>query len=377
MLKGFYLTLMVGPVVPVPVPQAVLDALTSVTVTTTAGRRSPSGFQLTFTLSNQSPLQTIFLLTGGSLPPIMRVIIVVTINGAPEVLMDGVMTNHQVSPGTDKGQSVLTISGVDLTAVMDWIDFSGIPYPAMPAEARVALIIAKYAFLGIVPMVIPSILIDVPIPTDRIPTQQGKDLEYINALADQVGYVFYLNPGPVPGTSVAYWGPEIKVGAPQPALNINMDMHTNVESLNVRFDTDSAVLPIVYIQNPQTKVPIPIPVPPITPLNPPLGLVPPIPKRIEPIEETAKYSPVQAALIGIAKAAQTADTVSASGTLDVLRYGRVLKARQLVGVRGAGMAFDGLYYVKSVTHNIKRGEYKQSFELGRNGLISTLPQVPA
>jgi hypothetical protein len=41
------------------------------------------------------------------------------------------------------------------------------------------------------------------------------------------------------------------------------------------------------------------------------------------------------------------------------------------------MAFDGLYYVKSVTHNIKRGEYKQSFELGRNGLISTLPKVPA
>ena len=54
----------------------------------------------------------------------------------------------------------------------------------------------------------------------------------------------------------------------------------------------------------------------------------------------------------------------------MLRYGRVLKARQLVGVRGAGMAFDGLYYVKSVTHTIKRGEYKQSFTLTRNGLVS-------
>jgi hypothetical protein len=41
------------------------------------------------------------------------------------------------------------------------------------------------------------------------------------------------------------------------------------------------------------------------------------------------------------------------------------------------MAFDGLYYVKSVTHNIKRGEYKQSFELSRNGLISTVPRVAA
>ena len=34
------------------------------------------------------------------------------------------------------------------------------------------------------------------------------------------------------------------------------------------------------------------------------------------------------------------------------------------------------YYVKSVTHTIKRGEYKQSFTLTRNGLVSTLPRVP-
>jgi hypothetical protein len=34
MLKGIHLTLMIGPVVPIPVPRDVLDALTSVTVTT-------------------------------------------------------------------------------------------------------------------------------------------------------------------------------------------------------------------------------------------------------------------------------------------------------------------------------------------------------
>ena len=51
-----------------------------------------------------------------------------------------------------------------------------------------------------------------------------------------------------------------------------------------------------------------------------------------------------------------------SGTLDVLRYGRLLKARRLVGVRGAGIAYDGLYYVQSVTSTLKRGEFKQSFD---------------
>jgi hypothetical protein len=177
--------------------------------------------------------------------------------------------------------------------------------------------------------------------------------------------------------SIAYWGPEIKVGVPQPALNINMDAHTNVESLNCSFNADNNKIPVVYIQEKNSKAPIPIPIPDITPLNPPLGLIPPIPKGIEPVEGTGKYSPLQAALIGLAKASRAADAVVANGSLDVLRYGRLLKARRLVGVRGAGTAFDGLYYVSSVTHIIKRGEYKQHFTLTRNGLISTLPKVPA
>lgn len=287
------------------------------------------------------------------------------------------MTNNEVAPGKDASESILSVIGEDLSRVMDYIDFSGIPYPAMPAEARVVLILAKYAVLGVVPMVIPSVLIDVPLPTERIPLHHGKDLEYIKCLADRVGYVFYIEPGPKPGMSIAYWGPEIKVGAPQPALNTNMDAHTNVESLNCSFNSDNNKIPVVYIQEKNSKAPIPIPIPDITPLNPPLGLIPPIPKGIEPVEGTAKYSPLKAALIGLAKAAKAADAVTANGSLNVLRYGRLLKARCLVGVRGAGTAFDGLYYVSSVTHIIKRGEYKQQFTLTRNGLISTFQKVPA
>jgi hypothetical protein len=53
----------------------------------------------------------------------------------------------------------------------------------------------------------------------------------------------------------------------------------------------------------------------------------------------------------------------------------MLKARQLVGVRGAGPSNDGVFYVKSVTHNIKRGEYKQSFTLVREGLGSLVQNI--
>lgn len=374
MLKGFHLTLMVGPVVPVPVSQGVLEALTSVSVVTTAGT-SASGFELNFAMGRRSALETLFLLAGGAAIPLVRVVIVVTINGTPEVLMDGVMTQHEMKPGAGGGPSTLTVKGKDLTAVMNYLDFSGLPFPAMPAEARVALMLAKYVPFGIVPLIVPSVFIDVPFPTERIPSQKGRDLAYITMLAERVGYVFYLDPGPQPGMSVAYWGPEVKVGAPQPALNVNMDAHTNVESLSFTFDTEHATLPILMVQEPVTKAPIPLPVPSITPLSPPLGLVPPIPRKFPRLQGLAKLSPIQAIAIGMARAAKSAEAVTGNGSLDVLRYGRPLKARKLVGVRGVGTAFDGLYYVQSVTHKIKRGEYKQDFTLTRNGLVSTFPQV--
>lgn len=372
MLKGIHLSLLMGPVVPVPVPREVIEALESVEVTTTAGERS--GFQLTFTLNSKSVLNTILLLLG-EIGPVVRTVIIVTLNGTPTVLMDGVITNHDVSPDVQTGQSTLTVTGEDLTAVMDFIDFTGIPYPAMPPAARVALIIAKYAVYGMVPLVIPSVLVDVPIPVDRIPTHHGTDLAYINKLAKEVGYVFYVEPGPVPGTNIAHWGPEVKVGAIQPALNVNMDAHTNVESLSFRYDGLSKELPVIFIQNEETKATVPIPIPPINPLNPPLGLIPPVPSVVDLMNDTAKLSPVEATLLGMAKAARSADAVTGTGSLDVLRYGGMLKARSLVGVRGAGHAFNGLYFVKSVTNSIKRGEYKQNFTLTRNGLVSTVPRV--
>jgi hypothetical protein len=372
-LSGINLTLMVGPAVPIPVPEIVLDALTSVTVTTSG--TSMSGFELAFTLSNQSPLHTLFLLAGGAMPPILRVVIVATLNGSSNVLMDGVALETTVAPGPQSSNSTLTVRGKDLTAVMSLIDFSGIPYPTLPCFARVALIVAKYAVLGIVPMPIPELMPDISIPIDRIPRHQGKDLEYIQKLATECGYVFYLDPGPEPGMSVAYWGPEVKVGTPQPALNINMDAFTNVESLQFTFDKERKTLPIIFIQEPISKAILPIPIPDITPLNPPLGAIPPLPPKIEPLYDSVFATPMQAVMMGLGEAARTADAVTATGSLDVVRYGNILKARRLVGVRGAGPAFDGLYYVNSVTHQIKRGEYKQQFALARNGLVSTVPTV--
>jgi hypothetical protein len=376
--KGIQLTLMIGPVIPVPAPRVVMDALDQVEVRTSAG--AVGGFTLTFKFHSKSDLNTIFIIAGAQnvspVTPALRIMLIVTLNGTPQPLFDGVMTNVQVQPGSNGEPGTVTVTGEDLTKVMDMQDWSGLPFPAMPIEARVALLCAKYAPFGLIPLVIPALFPDVPIPVDRIPAQQGTDLAYIRQLAEQVGYVFYIEPGPTPGTNIAYFGPEFKAGIPQPALNVDMDALTNVDNLSFSFDPTKGLLPVVFIQNQMTRVPIPIPIPNINPLQPPLGVLSTPLSNITLIKDTACLNPMQAISRGLNEAKKSQDSVTATGSLDVLRYGRPLRARGLVGVRGAGLAYDGLYFVSSVKSTLKRGEFKQSFDLTRNGLISITPRVP-
>ena len=367
-----YLTLLMGPTIAVPVPGEVTDALLSAQVTVTAGQRS--GFQLGFDLAKTGLINSV-LLPAGFFDPQIRVVIIVTVNGVPTVLMDGVIIRQEVAVSNAAGQSTLTITGEDLTVLMDLEEKPGIPFPALPAAARVAAIVVQYAQYGIIPLVIPELFPDVTLPTQRIDFQKGTDLGYINQLAKANGYVFYLDPGPVPGTSRAYWGPEIRIGIPQPALTVNSDAFSNVEQLTFSYDGTAREQPTVRIQIPLTKLSIEIPVPEISVLRPPLALRPAMALKKTVLPDTAKQDPAQAAAQALAMAAQSADAITGSGQLDVLRYGQVLRPRELVGVRGAGLAYDGLFYVKSVTHNLKRGAYTQNFTLAREGLISLTPVV--
>jgi hypothetical protein len=164
---------------------------------------------------------------------------------------------------------------------------------------------------------------------------------------------------------------------PQPALNINMDADTNVESMTFSLDGLAKKIIVYTIMDPGTgKIPIQIPVPNISVLRPPMGARLTPPAKLEFAKQGADRSPTKAIQEILGMTFNASDAISVSGSLDVVRYGRVLKSRMMVGVRGASLAYDGLYYVNSVTHNIKRGEYKQNFQLSRDGLISNTPRVP-
>jgi hypothetical protein len=228
--------------------------------------------------------------------------------------------------------------------------------------------------LGVVPLVIPPIIPVISIAIDGWITQRATDREFLRELASRNGYVFFVNPGPLPGQSIAYFGPDINLPIPQPALTINMDAATNVESLSFSLDGLAKKIRLFTILDPITgAIPIPIPVPNINIFKPPLGVRPTPPAKFEIGKEGSELRIDQAAQTILGFMMNNTTAISANGTLDVMRYEQILRSRLIVGVRGAGLAYDGLYYVDSVTHNIKQGEYKQNFTLSRDGLISNTP----
>jgi hypothetical protein len=321
-------------------------------------------------------LQTTLLPVGYFDPITTRVIIIVTVNGSPNVIMDGVVTRQEVTPSNDPGQSTLTITGEDLSVLMGIVEMIR-PFPGQDVTLALYQILAPYAAFGVTPLVLPRIFLDVPNPAKEWKTQASTDLAYIKELAAKSGYVFYVEPGPLPGQSIAYFGPNIRIPVPQPALSINMDAQTNVESLSFSLDGLAKELLIVTVTEPTTQIPIPIPLPNINIYQPPLGARPTPPAKIEFAKGVDGKSATEVLNQVVGEMMQTAsNAITASGSLDVLRYGRVLRSRQMVGVRGAGLAYDGLYYVDSVTHNIQRGQYKQNFQLSRDGLVSNTPVVP-
>lgn len=363
---------MIGPSVPIPAPLPVVEALKSVQVNSSKDR---TGFQLTFTMGKTSPLQLAMLPAGYFDPMITRVVIIATMKGIPRVLMDGIVTRQEMTPSNEPGQSTLTVTGEDLSVLMDVVQIR-IPYPAMPIAAKVAIILAKYAAFGIVPVIVPPFVDPPPLPTRQIPAQTGTDRQYIRGLASQCGYVFFVQPGPAPLMSTAYFGPDVPIPLPQPALSVNMDWQTNVESLSFSLDGMAKKVVITTIMDPVTgKIPIPVPVPNLSILHPPLGARLTPPAKIEFSTELAGLPFDQAINRIIGMMLNNSDAITGNGSLNTTKYGSILQTRTVVGVRGAGLAYDGFYYVNSVTHNIKSGEYKQSFTLSRDGLISQTPVV--
>jgi len=339
------------------------------------------GFQITFSIGrgkndkNDYPIfntiNNLFFLR-----PFTRVIIIVNIGITQKILIDGFITQHHFNPSPSvPGKSSLTIMGEDYSILMDMLEIP-ILHPNQPDFVIVNKIILRY---GLIPIVIPPPQIFIPLAVDNDPVQTDTDLKYILQLANKYHYIFYIEPTDTPLVNKAIWRPPLQMGSPQKSITVNMSSFNNCT--DIKFQNNSLKPEAIYgivqdrlAQNITVPVIVPAPIPPFLSTRPAhLANAPFVRTKI--FDSKGEDTITQAYLNAIAEVDKSRDVVTATGELDTIRYGEILRSRRLVSVRGVGNSYDGLYYVKSVMHKIEIGSYKQHFILTREGLGSTISSV--
>jgi hypothetical protein len=376
---GVHLSLMIGPTLPLPATADIAEAVQSVSVTQNDTGRS--GFQIVLQVgrSGAADLRDYRLLQNPLLRPFNRVILRVLFNGLPQVLMDGIITNWQFSPGNQPGLGTLTLTGEDVSVMMD-LKKKRANYKTMSEPLIARAIILSYPQYGLVPDVTSPTGSSQPPPTGKTPVQQATDLDYLKTLGERFGHVFYVEARPEPGFfNTAYWGPPKRSDTPQRALTVSMGPQTNVEQISFTYNGLAATLVNDVVQG--EKGPFPVVTTDST-RQPPLAFYSALKTQFPNLRTTLLEQGSGALDEKDAKARaqgitdKSVDNVAtAQGELDGLQYGGVLKPRGVVGVRGAGLTHDGSYYVKSVSHSISKGQYKQRFSLTREGTGPRSPMV--
>jgi len=375
MRSGIHLQLLLGDPVPRPAPREIADAVDRVEVSSSDAEAD--AFQIVFKAGRGGPGGRVdqALLRSRLLAPTSRVAIVLRIGARPQALFDGIITHRQYVPGTTAGAGLVAVTGDDLTALMD-LDERIVSYPAMSDAAIAAALIGRYARYGIVPRVVPPAVVDQPLPAARVPMQHGTDLGWLRAAAARANHTFALRPGPLPLASVAYWGPAAALaGRPLPALSVGVGSAADVADARFVHDALAPQRVVGRVADPDSGRILPLAAVP-----PAFSALSGSPQRAARVALSTGAGGVSASVArGRAQAladASADNAVVAEGTVDTGRYGVVLRTHRLVGVRGAGRVFDGLYRVRAVTHVLERGSYKQRFRLGRPGTDTTTPAVP-
>ena len=376
---GAHLSVLAGPTVPLPLPPHLAERVRSVTVTESDAARS--AFTITLDAGRSGPMAAFDTPVVGMTSTLRagsRVVVVLTIGAVPHVLADGIVTETELTPGSAQSTAELSLTGQDLSVLLDRHEVSA-EFPALEDSLQVLAIAGQYAPHGLIPMVIPPLDMDIPLPIERIPTQQGTDWSHLQLLATRHGYVCYVSPGPIPGQSTLYWGPPIRESFPQPALSVDLGPVTNVTgSLRFREDIQGPELQEGQVRDTLSGATIPVVT--VGALRVPLSAMPTwathqLDLRTRQFRDTG-ISAATAYARAQAATDRSADSVTCNGTLDGSVYGSVLRPRGLVGMRGAGWHNDGLWYVQQVVHRVDRGSFQADFSLTRDGLGSTVPVVP-
>ena len=372
------MNLLIGPdPVPLPASADLLNNLIDLEIL--QSDRGPSGFQMSVGIGRSGPLEFLesVLVADPRLDICARIVVTMIFDVVPTVIFDGIVTEREVRPGGASGEGVLTLMGRDLSHSLDR-EVKQKEHPAQDETAIATLIALAYPQYGMMPMAIPPLVIDPPIPVDRTPTQNCTDWQFLRHMAKRHGYEVYVDPGPAPGTNTLYWGPAILPGLQQKTISANMGANSDAHDISIAHSGEELSTVEGLVQDRLTGQTVPVLAP--TSTRPPLGLVSESIRRLGKTRKKTVPTSGLNAMQAYARAQamvddSAANAIRVTGTLDNTRYNGVLKARGLVDLRGVGLSFDGTYKVAEVRHRITPGNYTQNFTLTRSEIGPKAPFV--
>jgi hypothetical protein len=232
----------------------------------------------------------------------------------------------------------------------------------MPDGAIAAQIFGTYG-------VVPKVSVGAPRLVEPVgtTTQRGTDIRFLRRLARRNGFDCYVTPEPVSGLDQGIFAAPTLTGPPVSVLSVAMGSATNVRNLSVRYDMTRPATAVAVDLDTQTKLPQAGVAPLAT--SAPMGIEPTLLRLLAGGALAGGVTPtVLAANTGGFTTAELQPTAMAMANRS--SFG-VIRAGDLIALRGAGRVFNGLYQASKVRLTVGADKFEQHITARRNAVTMT------
>lgn len=300
-------------------------------------------------------------LDGGQFTRLANVRVAAAIGSAtPEPLIDAYIIDVRATLSPEPGGSILEVVAMDATVLMS-LEERVRAWPDVSDSSIASTIFGEYGFT-------PDVDDTQPVrqESDAATIQRGSDIQHLRRLAERNGFECFLEAGQGGQTTAHFHAPRLDTEA-QGTLNVNLGTATNVDEFKARNDMLRPTTAQARGLEVSTQEAQPTDITDVaaTRLGSAATVAADRPRRVL-LAGTGLSAGGELQTLAQAVVDQSAWAIVAEGTLNSAVFGRALRAKKPVLVRGAGTELSGTYYVERVLHTFDAAGWTQRFRLRRN-----------
>ena len=286
-------------------------------------------------------------------------------DGQPERLIDAYVIETNAAFSNQPGQSQINVVAMDPTVLMN-LDEKVKAWPDM-SDSDIATEIFSDGAYNFQPIVDTTQWRRQEV--DQTITQRGTDIQFLQQLARRNGFECYVESNAQSGQVEGHFHAPRLEQTPQGVLSVNMGEATNVNAFSARFEMLRPVTAQVTGLDIETQSDQPAQADSSARrgLGSNASLTADRPRRVL-LNRTGMGQTGELQAYAQAVVDEAAMAIRAEGDVNTVAYGRLVRAKRPISVRGAGRQFSGLYYVEKVLHTFAGEGYTQRFTLKRNAL---------